>query len=331
MGINYNKSILSLYKNEPTIRPFFSDCFEINTTKSKVYMYIFNLLSRGYYDSITDIKYAEMKPLLKKISNQEFANSIDYLIKLTGIDVNFKCYPEYDEDFMFNAMQYGSKEDVEMLLKNGYSGTETIYGSIIDVFSTRTNIRDYEEKIKILKKYGIGDYSHLGIHNGIDNAEIEYNHCITEGLNNSKIEYTAEEKAGLIEKNTKYFDDHFKEIKSLLREMSYRKIINEKRFDSINNQIIRVEYTESAQNSNLFKEIVKPLLSLDRDKATTKLLNRLIELKIPLDDIQKLFIECHIPLGEDGEISPLFEKFYEQENLKYSSKCDIDNSEQTKI
>lgn len=330
MKIDFNHEIDSLYRNEPYLRPFFEDCLEINTTKDQIHQQVFFLLMHG------GSTYDALKKQFPEMTNAELTVCLDKIINLVGIDVNQPCWAG-EQDLMYHAMRYGTVEDVEMLLINGYDGSnlmskETMYHN----FKGWNGCPDKEKKLEKLKLYGIGDYSCRDIKEGLETAKNRYITQLNGTLNMRErltgAQMSEQKRKEDVDFDLETFCYNFQGVESLLKEMEHRSVRGyDKSRQLMRNQKVCIPYEKSSKNTELMKAILAPFICLNKEKATSKLMTKLIGLDTSLEDILSIF-QQNICVAESvngkDQLRPAFKKFLDSTGLKYYNPLETESEDE---
>lgn len=322
MKINFNNKINNLYQNNPCIRPFFEDCLEINATKDKLHQHVFFLLMHN------GSTYIDLKKAFPEMTNEELTDCLDKMINLVGIDVNQPCWAG-NQDLMYHAMRYGTVEDVAMLLKNGYDGSNLMSKrSMYNEFKADWNIDDTDKKLEKLKSFGIGDYKLRNIKENLEKAKQLY---VSELNLSRKLEAKAlnrEPNEQATKKDVDWFAEHFesqfKDVNSLVAELDKRSDNYDEKIKLMRNQKVVMPYKKPSKNADLMDAIIKPFVSLNKEKATSTLFAKLIELNCSLEDIIEIFNGNIYSAKEENQLHPAFKKLLDSEGLKNPFESDYE-------
>ena len=143
-SINVNQIVKKLL-DQPGMKEYFNDCVEIKMSEEQVMVKLFDLIGASK-KTVRELN--EIKP---GVTEEDITKAIGVLIDKLRVDVNSPCYIG-NQDLMYNALKYGSKEEVEMLFEKGYNFSNCVDGMKVSGY-LMPNFPDYEEKEKIIKKY----------------------------------------------------------------------------------------------------------------------------------------------------------------------------------
>ena len=149
---NHEKTI----ENNRGIMRAIQNSLELKINKKELFDYLFRVLVHDEYTQSPE--YEKIIEKYPSITDEELAQGIGKIIDLLKLNVNTPCYGN-GQDLMYHAMKYGSVEDVKMLIEKGYNKDNTIDNqSIMFLFKNTPNIKDYEEKKKVLEENGYLSY-----------------------------------------------------------------------------------------------------------------------------------------------------------------------------
>ena len=149
---NHEKTI----ENNRGIMRAIQNSLELKINKKNLFDYLFRVLVHDEYTQSPE--YEEIIKKCPEITDKELAQGVGKIIDLLKLDVNTICYGN-GQDLMYHAMKYGSVEDVKMLMDKGYNKDNTIDNqSIMFLFKNTPNIKDYDEKRKLLEDNGYLSY-----------------------------------------------------------------------------------------------------------------------------------------------------------------------------
>lgn len=123
------------------MKKFFEDCIHTKTSEGDQRHAVYNLMLEGQTQG-----------------SIEWTKAIEKLIQIFEINVNLPCASS-GQDLMYQAIMSGTAEDVRMLFRNGYNGTNFISGrsayTYLQHVAQKGLIDDGAEKIRIFQTFNM--------------------------------------------------------------------------------------------------------------------------------------------------------------------------------